>query len=353
MTKLGILTFPPSLREMVQLARDADDAGFDSVWTGEYFCRNAFTTLSAMALATRRIAIGSAIAYAFVRSPVQLAMAAADVDELSDGRLLLGLGAGTRMQNEQWFGVPFGAPSAKVGEILPIARGLWSHKEGAFSYQGRYYQLSIPNFARVSQARDKIPVYLGAVGPRMLKLAGASADGFIGHPTYTRSYYRKAVLPLVEQEMRQAGRRTGEVERALTIVTIINRDSATARYEAAKRLTFYYVARPFHAILDFHGWEQEKQAILAAWRSVDPQRAADAISARMRDEVLVLAGNPDEVRRQWKELDGLADHVLLLAPAPYDGLGFDAYAENYQAILELFGRNKTGARTAQMVSNQP
>lgn len=341
MTRLGILSVPPSIGEVRQLAHDAEDAGFDSVWTGEYFSRNAFTTLAAMALTTRHIAIGSGIAYAFLRSPVQLAMAAADVDELSEGRLILGLGAGTRVQNESWYGVPFASPGPKLEETAAIARTLWAHRGGPFRHQGRFYNLSIPNFVRHRQARDRIPIYLGVVSPYMLRMAGRIADGVLGHVTCTRSYFRKVVLPALGRGANETGREIAEIDPALSVLTVIDRDGKQARRDAASWLTFYYVSKVFHGILDFHGWSEEKAAIVRAFRSMDPAAMSAAISDRMWGEVLALAGTPDEVREQWRELAKLSRHIVLLAPAPYGGLSFERYRENYEMIFDLFADPKT------------
>lgn len=340
MTSLGILSVPPSIGEIRQLAQDAEDAGFDSVWTGEYFSRNAFTTLSAMALATRQIAIGSGIAYAFLRSPVQLAMAAADVDEISQGRMLLGLGAGTRVQNESWYGVPFASPGPKLEETIGVARALWRHKDGAFKHSGRFYNLSIPNFVRHRQVRDQIPIYAGVVSPYMLRMAGRAADGVLGHVTYTRSYYRNVVLPAIARGASEAGRSATDIDSAISVLAVIDRDGAQARRDAAAWLSFYYVSRVFHGILDFHEWKEEKAAIAAAFRAMNLDAMTAAISPRMWGEVLALVGTPDEVRSQWRQMSELSRNVVLLAPAPYGGLSFERYRENYEMIFDLFADPK-------------
>ncbi len=336
--KIGILSGPPSLEDVRWLAVRAEAAGFDSVWAGEYFSRNVFTNLAAMALSTRRIMIGSAICYAFIRSPTQLAMASADVDEISGGRLLLGLGPGTRAQNEDWYGVPFEHPGPKLKEVVAIARGLWGHTGGPFRFEGRFHKLSIPNFVRHNQARPQVPVYVGATNPYMLGVVGQIGDGLLGHPSYTRGYYREVVLPALQEGIRKAGRQPGDVQRALLVVTVVDRDEERARREAARWLSFYLVARPFHSILDHHGWQEEKAAIVDAFRPPDQAKLTAAISERMWREVLALVGTPDQVRRQWQELSPLADHVILLAPAPYGGLDFPDYRKNYELILETFGR---------------
>jgi hypothetical protein len=122
------------------------------------------------------------------------------------------------------------------------------------------------------------------------------------------------------------------------VLTVIDRDARRARRDAAMWLSFYYVARPFHAILDLHGWETEKQAIVTAFRSRDPEAMAQAVSERMWDQVLALAGTPEEVRSRRPQISALGDHVVLLAPAPYGGLSFERYRDNHDMIFEVFGK---------------
>jgi hypothetical protein len=96
------------------------------------------------------------------------------------------------------------------------------------------------------------------------------------------------------------------------------------------------VGKVFHGILDFHGWNEEKAAIVSAFRSMSLDRMSAAISDRVWGEVLTLVGTADEVRRQWREISELARNVILLAPAPYGGLSFDRYQDNYREIFALF-----------------
>ena len=112
MQRRAIALFTPTIHDMMDIASRADDAGFDSVWNGEFFNRNGLVTLAAVALGTRRAKIATGIAYAYMRNPVLNATGAMDLDELSDGRLILGLGSGTKSMNEGWYGEPFEPRSA-------------------------------------------------------------------------------------------------------------------------------------------------------------------------------------------------------------------------------------------------
>src|SRR6185503_1596744 len=97
----GLILIADKIAEQVELARRAEDAGFGSVWSVEFFNRNGLVRLAAVAAATKRVKVGTGICYAYMRSPVLNAAAAMDIDEISDGRMILGLGSGTKSMNEQ------------------------------------------------------------------------------------------------------------------------------------------------------------------------------------------------------------------------------------------------------------
>ena len=103
---------------VAKLARRAETAGFHGVYAIEFFNRHGYVTLGAIAQSTSRLRIGTAIANAFTRSPLVHASAAMDLDELSGGRMVLGLGSATRRMNEDWYGVPFSAPAPRVRELV-------------------------------------------------------------------------------------------------------------------------------------------------------------------------------------------------------------------------------------------
>jgi alkanesulfonate monooxygenase SsuD/methylene tetrahydromethanopterin reductase-like flavin-dependent oxidoreductase (luciferase family) len=118
----GLILTGASTRAIVELARRAEAAGFDSAFSVEFFNQHGYVVLGAIAGATSRIRIGSGIANAFTRSPVLHATAAMDIDELSGGRMVLGLGSGTRRMNEQWYGVPYSRPAARMKELVRLLR---------------------------------------------------------------------------------------------------------------------------------------------------------------------------------------------------------------------------------------
>ena len=165
MQRKAIALFTPTLSDMLEIATLADEAGFDSVWNGEFFNRNGLVTLAAVATCTKRTKIATGIAYAYMRNPVLNAAGAMDIDELSNGRMILGLGSGTRSMNEMWYGEPFEPRSAaKMKECVALIRKIWaSHKGRGMRFEGDFYRLNIPAYSRPHMVRDRIPLYLAGV----------------------------------------------------------------------------------------------------------------------------------------------------------------------------------------------
>ena len=121
MKPVGIILDAEKISDIVRLAREAEDSGFDSVWATELY-RTSFQQLSAAAGATSKIKLGSAVALAFVRSPLVTSLTALDVDEISRGRLILGLGTGAMRTNELWHGITHGKPVTRIKECIEVIR---------------------------------------------------------------------------------------------------------------------------------------------------------------------------------------------------------------------------------------
>src|SRR3954462_14303638 len=174
MTELGlIVTGGGGLADIVETARLCEAAGLDGVWGTEFYERSATVSLAAMAQATERVTIGSAIAYAFGRTPVVLAAEARDLDEISSQRLILGLGTGTRRMQTDWHGLDGEHPASRMEELVPLIRRLLRLHEGPVDHDGRFYRLHVPPTAPVGPPpRVALPIYMAGVNPRMIQAAG-------------------------------------------------------------------------------------------------------------------------------------------------------------------------------------
>src|SRR5213079_2254059 len=130
-----------SLADLARAAQLAEEAGFESVWSTEFYDRSATIGAAAMAQATRDIDLGTAIAYAFGRTPLVLAAEARDLDELSGGRFTLGLGTGTRRMQQEWHGLDGEHPAARMEELVPLVRSVLRLHRGPIDHEGRFYRL--------------------------------------------------------------------------------------------------------------------------------------------------------------------------------------------------------------------
>ncbi|GAA2525765.1 LLM class F420-dependent oxidoreductase [Pilimelia columellifera] len=181
---LGYLTPGVSPEDQLIWARAAEHLGFDVLWVAEAYGSDAPTILAWIAGQTTRIGLGSAVMQIPARSPAATAMTAATLDTLSGGRFRLGLGVSGPQVSEGWHGVRFAHPLGRTREYVDIVRMALGRHEVA--YAGRHHQLPLPDGPgkalrlALRPARHDLPVYLAAVGPRNLELAGEIADGWLG-----------------------------------------------------------------------------------------------------------------------------------------------------------------------------
>jgi probable F420-dependent oxidoreductase len=333
----GITVLAGGVKATQEITRRAEAAGFDAAWSGEFLHRSAIVSVAAMAGVTSRIGVGTAIAYAVGRSPLVLANDARFLDEMSDGRLTLGLGTGTHRMMTGWHGVtdPDG-PASRMEELVPLLRRLWRLHEGPVRHEGRFYSVDIVPTADITPPlRASIPVYTAGVNARMIEVAGRVGDGLICHPTITGRYLDDVARPAIARRAQKAGRPASEVRLKGVIICSIAADTATARREAAAQIAFYVAPKAYGPVMEASGFGAEAAAIRAAFRAGDHRAMAEAVSGRMLDEMAV-AGTADEVRDALPALEKRYDHAALYSPS--FTLAPERVAENTEAIIETFAR---------------
>jgi probable F420-dependent oxidoreductase len=312
---LGICAFTPDIATMASAAGAADRAGFHSVWTSELYNRSATVTLAAMAQTTTTCTLGSGIIYGVGRSPLMLAAEARDLDELSGGRLILGLGNGTRRMISDWHGLDGDSPAARMEELVPLIRRVWRLNEGPLDHEGRFYRLKISALDDLAAAPVReIPIYTAGVGPRMIEAAGRVADGLLGHTLFSPRYIHEVVRPALERGALHAGRDPAEVALATYALAVAHEDEEQARREAAAMIAFYGTVRSYGGLFDVCGFAREAEAIQEAFRARDIEAMVGAVSDEMVDE-LAIAGTPRQVRDGLSRFDGVVDHVVLAPPS--------------------------------------
>lgn len=336
-TTRGITVLAGGLAETVKITKAADQAGFDGAWSGEFLNRSAVVSVAAMAAATERIGVGTAIAYAVGRSPLVLANDARFLDEMSNGRLTLGLGTGTRGMMVGWHGVtdPDG-PASRMEELIPLLRQLWRLHEGPVKHEGRFYTCDITPTADIPvPLRTEIPIYTAGVNARMIEVAGRVSDGLICHPTLTDQYLDEVARPAIERGAEKTGRKASDVHLKGVIITSISDDVDQARREAAAQIAFYVAPKAYGPVMEVSGFGEETAAIQVAFRVGDHDAMVAAVSDRMLDE-MAATGTLSEVRDRVAVLEKRYDHAALYSPS--FTMAPERVTENTFAIIEAFAR---------------
>jgi len=320
--------------EVAKLAADAEAAGFGALWTSEMF-HDPFSPLAAAATGTSRIGLGTSIALAFVRSPWVLALTALDLDAMSGGRFVLGLGTGLKRINERWHGIAYGKPTPHIREVVQLIRLITERAHGGepIKFSGQFYDLDIQGWRRPQPpVRERIPIYLAGVREGMIRAAASVADGLLGHPIYSLQWTQEVVVPALARGLKEAGREREGFELCLGVCCAVDTDVGRARRAAAATIAFYATVKTYEPL--FASFPREVRAIQEALLRGDTSSAAEAVSEDMID-TFAATGDVTQVRAKVKPYLELADTVCL---SPPDQLIEPAETERYrQALLEVFG----------------
>ena len=323
--------------ELTAAAKRCEDAGVEMLFASELYT-NPIVPLAAVAASTENITLGTGIALAFVRSPLALGLAALDMDNLTGGRFVLGLGTGVKTLNERWHGVHnFGPPVRHMREVVAFLRDFMAnaHKGEPFRHEGEFLDVDIKGYQRPwAPARERIPIYLGANRKYMLRLAGEVADGVLGHVFVSPRHLREEVLPRIGEGLSKAGRDRSEITVGAGITCAIDEDRAMARRHAAGPMAFYATVRTYEPLFAADGFAEDCARIREAFHSGDKKRAVDLVPDAMID-TYCAAGTPDDVLKKVAEYDGLLD-VKGISP-PRHFCPPDAHVAYRDRILELFG----------------
>jgi alkanesulfonate monooxygenase SsuD/methylene tetrahydromethanopterin reductase-like flavin-dependent oxidoreductase (luciferase family) len=323
-----------------EFAQLADAAGFRSLWLPEDY-RNPFVMHTVTAAATKDIRLATGIAQAFGRSPFEMANAAVDVDELSGGRLILGIGSA----GDDWLRAFHSSNNsnviARISEYVDMLRTSWRYFESGASpdvrYEGQYYRfepLPLNPWSEREMARPAIPIYLAAMRPRMLRLAGAKADGTVGY-AHTAAFAAQKVLPRLAEGARGAGRDPRDLDYACLTVCSVSSDRAEAMRRARLQVGIYVSIDITDPVVQHHGLEAEQAAIRATIEKDGFAAAGDATSDELVD-LFAIAGTPDEARAKAVRFQEAIPHVVLSPPyAP--SLGRDETEDAFRNIIDTFG----------------
>lgn len=293
MARYGVrLENDPSLtpQDLQQLARLAEDKGYEMVWVPEGGGCDSLTALSAIALATQQVRLGTGILPVFARTAVNTAMGAAGMAAVSGDRFVLGLGVGHRPTVEDRDGVPFHRPMARLRETISIVRSLLAGEQ--VSALGTHFNVSGASLGAAAP-QTKVPIYIAALGPWMLELAGELADGVLMNWTAV-SFIPEAVNH-IKRGAEKAGRDVSEIDVAGYVRVAVGGDQEAARASLRQQVARYASNTFYSNFFVETGFGKEMAEAAAALAEGDLGRASEAITPEMQNQLAVV-GTAEECR---------------------------------------------------------
>ncbi len=334
--KIDGALLPTDLAGTAATARTLEAQGFDGVLSFES-AHDPFLPLAVAAEHTVRVTLSTAVAIAFARNPMVCAVMANDLQLLSKGRFVLGLGTQIRPHIERRFGQPWSKPNARMREFVQGIRAIWrSWDTGArLDFRGAFYThtLMTPFFDPGPNPHGRPPIALAGFGPAMIAVAGEVADGWIVHPLNSTAYVEAQGLPALARGLARSGRTRRAVEIACqTIVMIGSTDAevAAARAKARGQIAFYGSTPAYRVMLEHHGWghlqpELNRMSKLGQWMEM-----MALVSDEMLD-VIGVSGRPVEAGRRLRARNAWADRTSLVL---YNETEPDAVADLVRAFQE-------------------
>jgi F420-dependent oxidoreductase-like protein len=326
--------------DLLPLTLEAERLGYASVWVAEAYGSDSPTVLAWLAAQTSTIGLGAGVMQIPARTPAMTAMTAATLDTLSHGRFLLGLGVSGPQVSEGWHGVPFADPLGRTREYVDIVRAALARKP--VEYDGDHFTLPLPGGPgkalrlTLHPPRPDLPVYLAAVGPRNLRLAGELADGWLA--IFVSPEHASDQFASLREARAAAGRGTPEDPMAgfdvvATVPVVVTDDLESARAAVAPYTALYIGGMGsrqqnfYNRLARRMGFDDAAERIQDLYLAGRPRDAADAVPFELADATALL-GPPERI----------AERAVRYADAGVTTLGVAPYArtlEDRTAVLRM------------------
>jgi alkanesulfonate monooxygenase SsuD/methylene tetrahydromethanopterin reductase-like flavin-dependent oxidoreductase (luciferase family) len=311
---LGVPPPPADAARVLACAAVADDLGIDSLWVAEASGRDAVTFLTALALRTRRVRLGSGIVNPFSRTPAMLAMTFATLDELSGGRMAIGLGSSSANVVEHWHGLRFKQPLRRIRETIEIVNQIVAGRP--LHYQGEVFNLRRGLRLQFEPVRPHIPIYVAATTPPSIRQTGEVADGVM--PIHWPREHLRELRALLAEGAAGAGRGPAGLVIAPSVNMVVIQPGDQAADLAAREPIAHYTGRmggSYPEMLARFGYEAEVRAIRDAWERRSPAEAAAAVSDRLLRSTSII-GSVEQCAESLAELRALGAD-LPIVPLPH------------------------------------
>ena len=325
--------------DQLEVVQEAERAGYHSAWTAEAYGSDAATVLAWLASQTSRIRLGSAIFQMPGRSPAMTAMTAATIDQLSSGRMILGIGSSGPQVAEGWHGQRFARQLQRTREYVAVVRMALARER--VSFEGETIQLPLPDGPgralklTIEPAQERIPIYLAAIGPKNTQLAGEIADGWI--PTFFSPEHVAELRGLLEQGAARAGRSLEGFEIAPTVNAFVSEDRELARNVMRPVLALYVGGMGsrernfYNQLVQRYGFESAAREIQDLYLDGKKEQAAAAIPDELID-LVSLCGPRDVVRERIGAFRQAGVGTLMITPMAFTA---EERIAQLRAIAEL------------------
>jgi probable F420-dependent oxidoreductase len=300
------------LTEIDAHARRYEDAGFDGLFVTESH-NNPFLQVALAATTTDRLELGTAVALAFVRSPMDVAYTAWDLQMLSEGRFVLGLGTQVRAHIQRRFGSVWARPAARMAEYIDALRAIWTAWETGedLDFKGEFFEHTLmpPNFRPPEQPHGAPKIFLADVRDRMIRVAGEHADGLMVHPFHTPRYLEESILPAALGGLERSGRGRGDFEVAASVFIA----TTDAEWAAVRRRIAFYGSTPgYEGVFETHGWGDLHEKLHRLSRTDGWSRMPALVGDDVVDAFAVRAPSGEAINQQLlRRYDGLVDRIIL------------------------------------------
>ena len=317
--------------QQLAIVREAEAAGFDSVWAAEAYGSDTATVLAWLGANTERIKLGSAIFQMPARTPAMTAMTAATIDNISDGRMLLGIGSSGPQVAEGWHGQPFARQLQRTREYVAILRMALARERVEFD--GEIYTLPIPDGPgkalklTIGPVQERIPIYIAAIGPKNTQLTGEIADGWL--PTFFSPEHVGEFRKLLEEGAAKAGNGKA-IDDSFDIAPNVNvsiDDDIDRAHDSMRPVLALYVGGMgsreknfYNALVRRYGFEDAAQEVQDLYLDGKKEEAAAALPAELIDRVS-LCGPKERVAERLEVYREAGVGTLVCSPMAFDAEG--------------------------------
>jgi len=333
----ALLFAKTSIAEIVELGATLEEGGFERVLIGEAW-REPVVPMTALALGTERVRIGTAVSQIYPVNPVIAAQQAAQLQEVSGGRFSLGLGLGAGFVVERWFGVPYERPVRRMREFIEIMRGVLASPEaGPFSYEGQILSTRKYALPFASEAVH-VPIHVAAIGPKMQELTGELADGIVVGALHSVEYM-EATRERLAVGADRAGRSVDELEILYYLTCCVSENGERARALARRSLVYVAQYPHYQKIYEREGFGAvaHRMAELVREKRMDD---AEALVTEVMLERFCVAGTPAEAAEQLARFEATYPGVPVLHMVPFR-IDEDEVRESFRLAAGIAARATT------------